>query len=229
MHSSRSDGYALHNHPLQCTDSLPHPLPFALQALRGIEHIHSLTDIYNRPLIHRDIKIENLLRSPSGCVKICDFGLSKIQFTNMSLKGDIWRGPGGESMVGTEGTMASEVATSSHDGCAHTPKSDIYSWAVMMLELLCGHQASEAYMRIAGAHGTLVNYGCLLHMHIKKKPLGAFEAELRALGGTFMIEGLGKYLPSSAVRESLGWVWGAENAKLADRRPTASQLLQHLA
>ena len=40
--------------------------------MNGIAHCH------NKKIIHRDIKLENILLDAKGHVKICDFGVSKI-------------------------------------------------------------------------------------------------------------------------------------------------------
>lgn len=42
------------------------------QIVNGIQHCH------NKKIIHRDIKLENILLDAKGNVKICDFGVSKI-------------------------------------------------------------------------------------------------------------------------------------------------------
>ena len=44
-----------------------------LQVLRGLHHLHS------QNIVHRDLKLANLLMDGDGVVKIADFGLSRIQ------------------------------------------------------------------------------------------------------------------------------------------------------
>jgi len=42
------------------------------QLLLGLQYIHS------KNVIHRDLKLENILLNRKGLVKICDFGVSKL-------------------------------------------------------------------------------------------------------------------------------------------------------
>lgn len=46
--------------------------PIFKQIVYGLGHIHS------RNVIHRDVKLDNILLDAEGGVKICDFGVSKI-------------------------------------------------------------------------------------------------------------------------------------------------------
>ena len=42
------------------------------QVVEGLEYCHA------KGIVHRDIKLDNLLLDSSGQVKICDFGVSKL-------------------------------------------------------------------------------------------------------------------------------------------------------
>lgn len=54
-------------------------LDLALQAARGLRHLHGLATPFGEPLelVHRDIKPENLLISRDGVLKLVDLGISK--------------------------------------------------------------------------------------------------------------------------------------------------------
>lgn len=54
--------------------------PIFRQIVYGLGHIHS------RSVLHRDIKLDNILLDGNGGVKICDFGVSKIIDKRVMLK-----------------------------------------------------------------------------------------------------------------------------------------------
>jgi serine/threonine protein kinase len=49
------------------------------QCLCGLQHCHDLN------VIHRDVKPDNILLGANGVVKLCDFGLSRIKASSMTL------------------------------------------------------------------------------------------------------------------------------------------------
>ena len=56
--------------------SLP-PKPVIKQIM--IEIMEGLVYLHSREIIHHDIKLENILLTKNGTIKICDFGLSSLQ------------------------------------------------------------------------------------------------------------------------------------------------------
>jgi len=94
-------------------------LRMALDVALGMRYLHS-----RKPLIvHRDLKSPNLLVARDWTVRLCDFGLSKLKSnTFLSTK----------STGGTPEWMAPEVLRNE----PANEKSDIYSFAVIMWELM---------------------------------------------------------------------------------------------
>jgi serine/threonine protein kinase len=45
------------------------------QIVQGVAHLHSQSP----PIIHRDLKVENILQADSGIFKLCDFGSCTTQ------------------------------------------------------------------------------------------------------------------------------------------------------
>lgn len=97
----------------------------ALGAARGLAYLHNGCD---QKIIHCDVKPENILLHDHFLAKMSDFGLSKLlnreessQFTTMR---------------GTRGYLAPEWLTSS----AISDKTDVYSFGMVLLELVSGRK-----------------------------------------------------------------------------------------
>ena len=103
------------------------PLPTALRILKnialGMSHAHSYG------VIHRDIKPENILVSEDWSIKIADFGISQLR-QESSIE------TSGEEAIGTPQYMSPEQFR----GEALDATSDIYSFGILMYELLTGRR-----------------------------------------------------------------------------------------
>ncbi len=96
----------------------------ALQVSKAM--LSALAQAHSRGVVHRDLKPENVLLSDDGRIKVTDFGLARELSANTDTG----------SLVGTVAYLAPEVI---RRGKAETP-SDIYSFGIMLFEMLTGQQ-----------------------------------------------------------------------------------------
>ncbi|XP_027350884.1 receptor protein kinase TMK1-like [Abrus precatorius] len=103
-------------------------LNIALDVARGMEYLHTLA---HQSFIHRDLKSSNILLADDFRAKVSDFGLVKLA-------------PEGEKSVvtrlaGTFGYLAPEYAVTGKI----TTKADVFSFGVVLMELLTGLMALD--------------------------------------------------------------------------------------
>ncbi|KAL9176706.1 hypothetical protein ABFS82_01G013600 [Erythranthe guttata] len=93
-------------------------IKMALDVAKGMNYLHTSHPI----IVHRDLKTPNLLVDKNWIVKVCDFGMSRLQHhTFLSSK----------STAGTAEWMAPEVLRNEPSN----EKSDVYSFGVILWEL----------------------------------------------------------------------------------------------
>ena len=125
----------------------------SIQALHGLDHLHSMG------LIHRDVSPENIMLSQDHhgklLVKVIDFGIAK----------QLAEGEGGQGLTQT-GMFLGKLKYASPEQAGFLkenehldPRSDLYSFGIVMYEMLAGRAPFQA----TNPHGYILK-------HVTEKP-----------------------------------------------------------
>eukprot|EP01119_Soliformovum_irregulare_P011226 TRINITY_DN2796_c0_g1_i1.p1 TRINITY_DN2796_c0_g1~~TRINITY_DN2796_c0_g1_i1.p1 ORF type:complete len:382 (-),score=124.12 TRINITY_DN2796_c0_g1_i1:38-1183(-) len=102
----------------------------AKEAAKGISWLHSLSPV----ILHRDLKPENILMDNSGhTVKVADFGLSLVKDHSVQEKEEMKKIRGSPAFMSPEALLGKDL----------TPGSDVYSFGMILWELITGNSPYE--------------------------------------------------------------------------------------
>ncbi|KAG8062349.1 hypothetical protein GUJ93_ZPchr0003g16815 [Zizania palustris] len=105
-------------------------LSIALDVARGVEYLHNLAQ---QTFIHRDLKPSNILLGDDMKAKVADFGLVRLAPADGKCVSVETR------LAGTFGYLAPEYAVTGRV----TTKADVFSFGVILMELITGRKALD--------------------------------------------------------------------------------------
>lgn len=102
------------------------PFPVSVATIIVIQLLEAINYAHKHGIIHRDIKLENVILGSDGSVKLTDFGIAHIfEWDKMTLPG---------ALIGSPYYMAPEII----EGKPAKAESDIFSAGVLFYRLLTG-------------------------------------------------------------------------------------------
>ncbi|OEL30942.1 Tyrosine-sulfated glycopeptide receptor 1 [Dichanthelium oligosanthes] len=153
----------LHNREDDASSFLdwPRRLKIAQGASRGLSYIH---DVCKPHIVHRDIKCSNILLDKEFKAYVADFGLSRLILPNKTHVTT--------ELVGTLGYIPHEYG----QGWVATLRGDMYSFGVVLLELLTGQRP----VPVSSKSKELVPW--VHEMRSKGKQIEVLDPALRGIG-----------------------------------------------
>ena len=125
----------------------PHSVPIELVLNLSLDIARGMSYLHSQGILHRDLKSENILLGEDMSVKVADFGISCLESQCGSGKG----------FTGTYRWMAPEMIKEKH----HTRKVDVYSFGIVLWELLTNRMPFEGMSNLQAA------YAAAFQVHMK--------------------------------------------------------------
>lgn len=110
---------------------------FIYDTAKGMAYLHH----FDRPILHRDLKSPNLLVDKNYNIKLSDFGLARVKAHVQTMTGN----------CGTVQWMAPEVLGNQK----YTEKADVFSFGIVIWEIVTGECPYDGMSQIQAALGVL--------------------------------------------------------------------------
>lgn len=110
---------------------------FIYDTAKGMSYLHH----FERPILHRDLKSPNLLVDKNFTIKLSDFGLARVKAHVQTMTGN----------CGTVQWMAPEVLGNQK----YTEKADVFSFGIVIWEIVTGECPYDGMSQIQAALGVL--------------------------------------------------------------------------
>lgn len=104
-------------------------LDYAIQVCQAVDYLHRQTP----PIIHRDIKPQNIKITPEGRAMLVDFGIAKQVIDDKH-----------RTEAGAQGVTAGFSPPEQYSGSGTTPTSDIYSLGATLYAVLTGKKPPDS-------------------------------------------------------------------------------------
>ncbi|HEY0657582.1 MAG TPA: protein kinase, partial [Pyrinomonadaceae bacterium] len=112
-------------------------LEVAVQITSALQAAHHVN------IVHRDIKPENIMIRPDGLVKILDFGIAKLTEKRAAIDAEAATRQQAQTALGMIIGTAAYMSPEQAQGKAVDARSDIFSFGVVLYEMLSGKQPFE--------------------------------------------------------------------------------------
>jgi len=110
-----------------------------VHAMEMVEQVcDAVACAHEQGILHRDIKPANILVTRSGCPKLADFGLARLE--------EAPEGGRRMTMVGAMMGTAEYMAPEQKRGAAADERADIYALGLVLYEALCGELPAGAFL-----------------------------------------------------------------------------------
>ena len=110
-------------------------LPWIAQVCDALQYLHSRTP----PIIHRDVKPQNIIITPEGQAMLVDFGISKVYDPTL------------QTTVGARAVTPGFSPPEQYGAGTTDPRTDIYALGATLYMLLTGQSPPESVQRMVGS------------------------------------------------------------------------------